>query len=240
MLSSRVKVVVVDEEFPYPDNSGKRIRTFNLLLRLADEFDITYVAHQNADANESDLARKQLAKVGIRGIEVCRKVPPKTGLGFYFRLAANLFSPMPYSVASHSSSEMKSVLKRMVDDGAIDLWHCEWTPYVKLFEGLAANPLVVSAHNIESLIWRRYFETESNAVKRWYIQRQWKKFEHFERWAFNRATRTITVSQADASLARDSFGAKVVDVVENGVDLRRYESSTNTRNAKKLIFVGRP
>ena len=35
-------------------------------------------------------------------------------------------------------------------------------------------------------------------LKRWYIRLQWQKFEQFERWAFNRATRTIAVSQTDA------------------------------------------
>ena len=87
------------------------------------------------------MAKQQLNELGIRTIEVRRKVPPKSGLGFYGRLAANLFSPLPYSVASHSSPEMRTVLKRLMDDDEIDLWHCEWTPYTKLFEDLDANPV---------------------------------------------------------------------------------------------------
>ena len=32
----RLHVVIVDEELPYPPTSGKRIRTLNLVLRLAE------------------------------------------------------------------------------------------------------------------------------------------------------------------------------------------------------------
>ena len=42
-------VVLVDEELPYPPNSGKRIRTLNLTLRLARRHRLTYVCHRNAD-----------------------------------------------------------------------------------------------------------------------------------------------------------------------------------------------
>jgi hypothetical protein len=38
-----------------------------------------------------------------------------------------------------------------------DLWHVEWTPYAEYFRNSPdAKPWVVMAHNVESLIWRRY------------------------------------------------------------------------------------
>src|SRR5262245_13459474 len=143
MSLSRAKVVIVDEDFPYPENSGKRIRSFNLIRRLAIDFDITYVAHQNADDREATLAKRHLQEIGIQTIEVSRKVPSKQGLAFYGRLAANLISSMPYTVAIHASSQMKSVLKRIDSECRVDLWHCEWTPYAKLFEIAPVRPLVV-------------------------------------------------------------------------------------------------
>ncbi len=40
-LKRRMHVVIVDEEFPYPLNSGKRIRTTNLVLQLSQRHRIT-------------------------------------------------------------------------------------------------------------------------------------------------------------------------------------------------------
>lgn len=233
-----MRVAIIDEEFPYPANSGKRLRTLSLVSRLAQQFEITYVAQINEEANESKKAVEFLCELGIQTIEMPRTIPPKSGIRFYARLFAGIFARLPYSVTTHVNSEMQSYLQKMNKDDTVQLWHCEWTPYTELFRGTNANPLVITAHNVESLIWKRYADAESNPFKRWYIRRQMKKFESFERWAFQRATRTITVSNEDARLAIESYGASNVDVVENGVDLQRYQAVGAERSPKSMIFVG--
>src|SRR5438093_5207809 len=87
-------VAVLDEELPYPLNSGKRIRTLNLLKRLATRHRITYICHRNADPEEARRAETHLRDLGISTIVVERAVPRKAGLGFYARLAANLASSL--------------------------------------------------------------------------------------------------------------------------------------------------
>jgi glycosyltransferase involved in cell wall biosynthesis len=232
------RIAIVDEEFPYPANSGKRLRTINLLQRLAPHFNITYLAHQNADETESRRAQQYLQRLGIQTIEVSRKVPSKKGAKFYARLFANLFSSLPYSVVTHASTRMLLQLEQLRESNEIKLWHCEWTPYVELFRHLDCRPLVISAHNVESVIWRRYVEAESNSIARWYMRHQWKKFDRFERWAFKRASRLIMVSEEDATIATDSFGATNVDIVENGVDVQSYASIGSARHPKTMVFVG--
>src|SRR5438270_6661049 len=90
-------IVIVDEELPYPPTSGKRIRTLNLLRRLAPRHRLTYLCHRNPDPVEARQAAEYLADHGIRTVVVERPVPPKKGAGFYLRLAGNLFSALPYS-----------------------------------------------------------------------------------------------------------------------------------------------
>ncbi len=235
----RLRVVIIDEEFPFPPNSGKRIRTLNLVERLAQRHDIVYVAHRNADRDELLAAREYLGNLGIRTVEVPRRIQPKSGIVFYTKLLLNLFSSLPYSVASHTSSEMKTQLETLRREFDAQIWHCEWTPYAEVFRNFNVAPLVIAAHNVESLIWKRYAESEKNLLKRWYIQRQYRKFSKFERWAFGRASRIITVSDDDARLAAESFGAKEPQVVQNGVDPDRYRPVPgNSRNPKRMIFLG--
>src|SRR4029077_12326550 len=104
------RVVLVDEELPYPANSGKRIRALNLLTRLARNHRITYICHRNADAEEARRAGAYFAAQGIETVVVDRAVPSRSGAGFYARLAANLLSPLPYSVASHNSAALRQAL----------------------------------------------------------------------------------------------------------------------------------
>src|SRR5437899_2240227 len=194
-----LRVVMVDEELPYPPTSGKRVRTLNLTLRLARRHQITYVCHRNADALEARRAAVFFAEHGIACVVVDHVVPRKSGPAFYVRLAANLASPLPYSVTSHRSAAMRKALQELAANRPIDLLHCEWTPYAQAVQSRMSGawwsnkwsrqrhagshsplttyhspsaPVLVMAHNLESLIWKRYCETEPQALKRWYIKQQ--------------------------------------------------------------------
>lgn len=230
-------VAVVDEELPYPLTSGKRIRTLNLLLRLAHRHRITYLCHRNNDPAEAQRAADTFTEHGIATVVVERAVPRKSGPAFYARLAANLLSPLPYSVATHTSSALRRAVHTHAARHRVDLWHCEWTPYAQALRGLS-GPRLVMAHNVESLIWQRYGETEANPLKRWYIRRQWHKYERFERRAFAEAAVTVAVSPEDAALMRDRFGASRVDVVDNGVDTAYFQPAGTPRDFRRILYLG--
>src|SRR5438876_4224346 len=90
-------VAVVDEELPFPLNSGKRIRTLNLLKRLASRHRITYICHRNADAGEARRAEAHLRAFGIETVVVERTVPRKAGIGFTPGLPPNPLPPLQNS-----------------------------------------------------------------------------------------------------------------------------------------------
>src|SRR5437764_14677275 len=154
-----LRVAVLDEELPFPLTSAKRIRTFNLLRRLADRHRITVLCHRNPDPREAAAADAAFRSLGVETVVVDRAVPPKSGPGFYARLAGNLLSPLPYSVSSHASPALAEAVRRHAASHRVDVWHCEWTPYAQVLrdafgEELAGVRWSVMAHNVESLIWR--------------------------------------------------------------------------------------
>jgi glycosyltransferase involved in cell wall biosynthesis len=233
-----LRVAVVDEEMPYPLNSGKRIRTLNLLKRLASRHQITYICHRNADAKEARQAEQHLRECGIKPVIVQRSVPRKSGIGFYARLAVNLFSSLPYSVVTHTSAGLRREISELASRCAIDVWHCEWTPYAESLRALPDARWLVVAHNVESLIWQRYHETEKHPLKRWFIRGQWRKFERFEKWALNAASYAVAVSPEDATRMHDDFQAQRVEVVDNGVDTSYFRPSRQARVPGQILFLG--
>jgi polysaccharide biosynthesis protein PslH len=234
----QLHVVMIDEELPYPPTSGKRIRTLNLTLRVARRHRVTYVCQRNADSHEAQQATAYFVEHGITPVLVDRTVPPRSGPGFYLRLAANLLSRWPYSVASHRSRALERALQDIAATDTVDLWHCEWTPYAAALATLRGAPRLVMAHNVESVIWQRYRDTERNPLKRWYIDRQWRKFMTFERTALSAVEQTVAVSDLDAERFRQEFGVRRVDVVENGVDTVAFRPGAVRRCPGRLLFLG--
>ena len=125
---------------------------------------------------------------------------------------------------------MRDAVRSFAETQAVDLWQAEGAPYFEALRGLAGVRKVLMAHNVESQIWERYHETEARPLRKWYIARQWRKFERFEREAFAEATRVVAVSDEDAALVRGRFGAERVEVVDNGIDRAFFGSVEPARD----------
>ena len=233
-----MNVAIVDGDVAYPPSSGKRLRTLNLMLRLARRHRITYIARCSGGADEVKQAAAFLRDNGVEPVLVDHPVPPKKGPAFYARLAANLLSPLPYSAASHDSPRLRQAVQEHEARHPVDLWQFEWSPFLNLLARPERARRVLIAHNVDSLIWQRYHETERSPLKRWYVRGQWRKFERFEKQTFAAADRVVTVSDDDAVLARERFGAENVDVVENGVDCGYFGSVEGSGEPGRVLFLG--
>src|SRR5205823_1928559 len=119
---------------------------------------------------------------------------------------ANLFASLPHSVRSHHSEPMRCAVTEVASKDRVDVWQVEWAPYLTTIDAMLPGPRVVIAHNVDTLIWQRYYENETNVIKRAFLKTQWKKFRRFENEAFRQASRVVAVSAEDAELIRAQFG----------------------------------
>lgn len=229
-----MKILVLDEEFPYPFNTGKRIRSYHLIQQLAAQHEIFYLAYGRAES-ESYL---HLEKSRIHPIPVRGHIPKKSGLLFYLRLGANLFSRLPYIVTSHHSRAYTSAVRNAVASIRPDRILCEWTPYAVFLQDVGGARTVIVAHNIESAIWRRYAEHEKSGLKKWYIGRQAAKVTHFEQTVFRAADGITAVTDTDARQITALAAGTPVCVVENGVDLAYFAPENSATRGQRLVFTG--
>ncbi|HMP08342.1 MAG TPA: glycosyltransferase [Lacipirellulaceae bacterium] len=233
-----MNVVVVDWDVAYPADSGKRLRTLNLMLELAGRHNITYFTRGSGDSQQGRLAAEFLNDRGIRAVFADAPIPAKKGWQFYARVAASMASKTPYAVAAHESAKFRGQLAAFAAENPVDLWQLEWSAYVGMLAHLPQARTLLMAHNVDSLIWQRYAETESRRWAGWYLAGQWRRFVEYERQAFRQASHVVAVSQDDAQLMRADFQADHVDVVENGVDLSMFTTQTAARDPRELLFVG--
>lgn len=231
-----MRVTIVDGDLPFPATSGKRLRTLNLMLPLAARHEITYIGRAASRAERTE-AETFLGDHGIKPILVEEPLATKSGLGFYARLAANLVSDQPYSVASHVSPAMRQAVASHAAAAPIDVMQIEFVGYMYCHDGLDC-PVVLQAHNVESLIWKRYAETVANPLKQLYCRLQHAKYLAFEKAQFHRADRVVAVSEPDAALARSLYGDPPVTVIDNGVDVAGFAGLSPDPAARQILFLG--
>lgn len=232
-----MKVVVVNEGPLYPPNGGARIRTLNLLLRLAGRHEITCICRASADARETLESHEYLQASGIRCITVDSPIQPKHGVGFYASLAGSFVRGEPYSVSAHNCPAMRRAIVEHAARNPVDLWQFEWIAYADALNGDTRR--LVIAHDVVSMLWQRRYEFATPGVKRWFIGQQWRKIQSYESRILRHASHLVAVSDADARTFRERFGASDVDVVDNGVDYEHFAMQPAvSRDPNQILFLG--
>jgi glycosyltransferase involved in cell wall biosynthesis len=231
-------VVIVDGDVSYPASSGKRLRTLHLMQRLARRCRVTYIARSRGGPGEAERAAAFLNARGVATVFADEPLPRQAGVGFYARLTANLLSPVPYSAAAFDSPRLRRAVQEHEARRKVDLWQFEWTPYLGMLRAPRRTRRVLMAHNVDSLIWQRYHETERRPLRRWFVADQRRKFERYERRVFAEADRVVAVSDSDAAVVRERFAAPRVEVVDNGVDCAFYAVARGDRQPNRVLFLG--
>jgi glycosyltransferase involved in cell wall biosynthesis len=230
-----MRVVVLDEECPWPLDSGKRIRTVELLRRLAPEFRIAMVFPRDPEVPEASL--DALRALGVEPLPVPRRAPRKRGARFAWDLFRNLFTSRPYMAMAHRSRRVEARVRE--EAAGADLVHVEWTPLVVNVPADVAVPIVVTAHNVEADVWERSAGNERGRARRAYLALQARKVRRLEDACLRRADAVIAVSAHDAERIRERSGNPRVSVVENGVDTARFAPDPGARvDPASTLFVG--
>jgi glycosyltransferase involved in cell wall biosynthesis len=227
-----MNVLIIDEEVPWPLDTGKRLRTYNLVQRLQREHSITYLCYGTLDAVLPDCPNVTLVTLPSPILE-------QQGIRFYWSLLCNLLSPNPYIVDRHYSQPLADKVATLVAQGSFDLLHCEWTPYTENIRHLFGRiPTVLSAHNVEAQIWERYYQTETNPLKKAYIYLQWKKLARYEAQAAQRYTSISTVSEPDRDIFIRTYHCPQTEVVPNGVDEQYFAPVEGNVQPGSMVFTG--
>jgi glycosyltransferase involved in cell wall biosynthesis len=231
--SRRPRVLVIDEEVPWPANTGKRLRTLNLLTALATPFAIDLLVHQNG---ATDDAFAELARRDITVRVAPSRLAAKGGVLFPLRILASLTAGLPYSVYSHHTVPYARALAAHLAGVPYDLVHCEWTPYMQYLADCQL-PVVVAAHNVEWMIWMRMAQSDPRWLHRQLFRMQAALMRRFESNVFRRVQHVTAVSSNDAALIRE-HGAPSVTVVANGVDTDYYRPPPAEPESDALVFTG--
>jgi len=230
----RMRVLVVDEWLPYPLESGKKIRTFQLLAPLAQRHETTYLCYADQQREAEKLTR--MAEAGFNVI--C--VPPtnrfQTRLGLAAGVVGNLCSPTPLVIRKHFSRRFDKAVSELIQRETFDIIHCEWTHYAVFLRKVCRVPRFLCSHNVECLPWRRFSEVQANPARRAALYLEWRKMKLFERRAISAFDHVSAVSETDARIMQSWFSADSVEVIPNAVDTHFYEGQDGPKEDDLLVY----
>lgn len=233
-----MRVLWMKSDYVLPPDTGGKIRTYNLMRELNQLCDLTYLAFKaTPEPNEEP----EIKSVADQVVTVYKQEEEKSGLGFYLRVLRGMASRLPYILQKYRSRKIVEHQRAFVksDDGPTVVL-CDFLEMAENVDWNLPCPKVLFQHNVESVIYERYFSTETNPLKKAYFNYERKRMTRYEAEACNRFDLVFTVSDEDKQKLRDEFGVTCpIEVLETGVDTSFFAPRDEpVAQPGKLVFLG--
>jgi glycosyltransferase involved in cell wall biosynthesis len=207
---ARRRLAILSPYFPYPLSHGGAVRIYHLLKEAAEEFDLFLLAFAK------DPAAQEYGPL----MEFCAKAivlsPPHYREPRWSTLD-------PPETREFQSEPMRRLLAQIVEEYRIDLIQVEYTQLATYHGDILVE------HDVTCDLYRQVFE-RTQSLSAWWDLARWKRFEAR---AVRRFRRVVAMSEKDARL----LGIPTARVIENGVDLTRFQSELE-QPGQRLLFVG--
>lgn len=232
------RVLFVAPRLPYPIDTGGKVRTYNILKRVAEHNRVillTFAFSKDDEKNSEHI--KQL------GVEVVL-VPKRERLSFVdFLKAATAFSPISFQ--RYASKGMAKALQEILSHRSIDIVHFDHIHMAQYIDAVPKNlrrntRLRIDEHNAEHIILKRASDTTDDLLLALVYMREARVMQRTEKALIAKADEVWCVSENDKrklSFNSQRLAAKI-RVVPNGVDLDMFKFAEYTGNEDYVLFFG--
>ena len=219
-----------------PVDTGGKIRSYNILAQLARTHQVTLVSYYGGEkdpAYEGEIARQ------LPGAEVIYTAAPESTLrqsiDYLFRLPA----PAPYAVTKFTHAEVRRAVSRNLQERRSDVAVCDFLSASLNFPAHSPVPVVLFQHNVETSLWQRMAERETNPARRLSYRIEAAKMNRYECRTLARFGQVIAVSDHDCDQMRAMDSRCAISVVPTGVDTSRYQRVPSAPgNPPIIVFTG--
>lgn len=231
-----VKILWVKANKLLPVHSGGDIRSYHIARSLTARHQLVFFSYYDGVPDPS--YERELGKQLPGAVCLCTERPESRSARLLDYLR-RLPSGAPYAVSRFQSSRVQATLQSWFDEKRFDVVVCDFLDAAVNFPAMLGLPSVLFQHNVESEIWRRHAQTETNPAKRLMYSMEFKRILAYEEGAVRRFHHVIAVSDHDRRLICRWVDPERVTVVPTGVDLQRYVPDDSGREPEPLVmFVG--
>lgn len=211
--SEKPVILVASPYVPFPLSHGAAVRIYNLMRRAAREFDQVLVAF----TEEARAVPPELREICVEIVTVLR---PGTH--------ALPSSPRPDTVEEFDSPSFRATLRETIRKWHPSIAQLEFTQMAQYARDCAPAKTVLVEHDLTYDLYAQMLAQKED----WETRRQYERWISFERGAWKQVDRVVVMSEQDRKTVGDAV------TIANGVDLERFQPSSDPPDARRLLFIG--
>ena len=192
-----MKILQLCNKPPYPPVDGGTIAMNSITQGLLAEkctVKVLSVCYDKHPVKKDLLSDEYIEKTQFESVYVDLDVK-------LFDASISLLTGESYNVKRYESHEFARKLASILKEEEFDIVHVEsifLTPYLPLIRKYSKAKVVLRAHNVEHLIWKRITKCTKNVFKRWYLKRLALSLRMYELEHIGKYDGIACITQTDA------------------------------------------
>jgi glycosyltransferase involved in cell wall biosynthesis len=225
-----MNILQIVPQIPYPLDNGGRIGIFNITKHLAlrGHFIIMLALDKKNKTKELQ---------NYCHLEVVGKNTKNNPAGMFF----NLFTTTPYTISKYHSSNAERIIDNIIRREKIDIIHVDhlhMAGYGEYTKNKWSVPAVLREHNVETIIWERFYPLQNNLLKKAYAFLQYKKIKAYEKRMCRIFDRVFVITEDDFKRIKRFDPSIRATVITAGVDTSYFYPQSVKEESKSIAFVG--
>lgn len=212
----RPVLLIASPYVPFPLSHGGAVRMFNLMREAAREFDLVL----NCFCDTHEQPAKEI-------LELCREIVLVRREGSHLRPLTH----RPDVVEEHDQPAFRAALRESIRRHSPFAVQLEFTQMGLYAPDCGTLPTLLVEHDITVDLYEQLYREKP----RWETARQLERWRAFEHETWRSVSCVVAMSEKDRAAI---LGARRVEVIENGVDLKRFEPSWDEPEPRRLLFIG--
>lgn len=231
-----LKVLFLSQRFLFPQDTGGKLRTSNILEHLNKRFSLTVIS--NVESPKDDPYAKQMDRLCDKFIPVPWVEPRRYSFRFYWEIFKKQFSIYPVTMLNDFSPELEEAVLKELNTVKYDLAICDFMQSTLNFRHANNIPRILFQHNVETTISQRHMQRSKDPISKLFWWLQFRKMFHHEKKQSSLFDTVIAVSDADKQRMEEWYKLNNVRTIPTGVDTDFYSMNGKTKEEKQIVFVG--
>ena len=231
-----MKVLFVCNKSPWPPKEGGPIAMNNFiegLINRGHKVKVLAAITNKYSINLKDVPEPYRKKTGLELAFINLKIKP-------VKAFFNLFTTKSYHVERFISAAFEKKLIDILKKESFDIVQIEMlymSPYLEIIRKYSKAKVVLRAHNIEHIIWKRVAIEETNLPKKLYLRHLANTLEKYERMVLSQYDGIIPITRKDSMFFSNETDVPV-EPISFGVDFKKIPFHSDIVPEHALFHIG--
>jgi polysaccharide biosynthesis protein PslH len=220
----------------WPLNMGGRLRSFHIVSELSQRHQVT-VLTTHAPGEDPDVLQEHLPNCD-RVLSFPHDAPKAGSVRFAAALARSWMSRLPVDLRKWRVPALRAQVEWILGTGGVDVCIADFLHAMPNIPLGGSVPVILFAHNVESMIWNRLAANEKRAWRRVLLEVECRKVRRSERDACARSQFVVAVSRVDAESLAENVPNVRIRAIPTGVDTSYFCANGTPEADAHLVFSG--